>query len=206
VANVARPGRPPTDPGPGLHPVVESAARGDPPDWTEASRKRRAHMGRVADLMGRWARAFDLDDRDIARWRAAGILHDALREAEVDTLRPLVEPEMRDLPGKMLHGPAAAARLRADGVRDDALLRAVAWHTLGHPDFDRLGRALYLADYLEPGRKYDSDRLARLRDRVPRNLDKVLRKVASLRIQQSIDQGCPLLETTTAFWNGIVDG
>lgn len=192
--------------GAALHPVVRAAAAGDLPPWAEASPARREHVERVSALMARWAAAFGLDPRDTARWRAAGLLHDALRDAGFDTLRPLVGPELRHRPGKMLHGPAAAARLREDGVDDAALLLAIAWHTLGHPDFDRLGRALYLADYLEPGRDYESDRLATLRDRVPDEMEAVLHTVATARIQRSIERGRPLVEPTIGFWNGLVDG
>jgi HD superfamily phosphohydrolase YqeK len=188
-----------------MHPVVAAAARGELPAWAEASADRQAHMGRVADLMATWAGRLSLSGGDVERWRAAGFLHDSLRDSDFETLRPLVEPGLRDAPGKMLHGPGAAARLRRDGVDDEPLLLAVAWHTLGHPDFDTLGRALYLADYLEPGRDYESDELARMRARVPDEMEEVLRKVATARIQRSLERGRPLLDATIGFWNGIVD-
>jgi HD superfamily phosphohydrolase YqeK len=189
-----------------LHSVIADAASGRLPEWAQVSPERRAHADRVAELMGRWAGRSDLDPHGVARWRAAGRLHDALRDADFDTLRPLVGPELRDAPGKMLHGPAAAARLRADGVDDEPLLLAVAWHTLGHPDFDRLGRALYLADYSEPGRDYESPALAAQRERVPDEMDAVLREVATERIGRSLRKGRPLLPQTVAFWNALVDG
>ncbi len=189
-----------------LHPVLVDAAAGRPPGWAKLSPGRRQHVGRVADLMETWAERLGIDERDTARWRAAGLLHDALRDADFDSLRPLVEPGLRDLPGKMLHGPAAAARLRSDGVDDAPILLAVAWHTLGHPDFDRLGRALYLADYTEPGRDYESPELAARRDRVPDDMDGVLREVAADRIGRSVQRGRPLIEPTVGFWNRLVDG
>lgn len=156
--------------------------------------------------MERWARVLGLPATDVTRWRAAGMLHDSLRDAGFDDLRPLVGPELRDRPGKMLHGPAAAARLRDAGVEDAPLLLAVSWHTLGHPGFDRLGKALYLADYLEPGRDYESAELAHRRDRVPAELDAVLREVAVDRIGRSLERGRPLLRPTIDFWNALVDG
>lgn len=183
--------------------MIAAAADGRFPDWAEMSGPRRDHATRVSDLMDHWAGRFDLSAADTARWRAAGLLHDTLRDADFDTLRPWVEPELRDAPGKMLHGPATAARLRIEGVDDEPLLLAVAWHTLGHPDFDRMGRALYLADYTEPGRDYDSPDLAGKRDRVPDDMDDVLREVAADRITHSIQRGHPLLEPTVGFWNGL---
>jgi len=188
-----------------VHPVIAAAADGRLPSWAEASNTRREHVARVSRLMDRWADALGLPEVDRVRWRAAGLLHDALRDADFDTLRPMVDPGLRDSPGKMLHGPAAAARLRDEGVEDEPLLLAIAWHTLGHPDFDRLGRALYLADYTEPGRDYESPELAEKRDRVPTAMDAVLLEVATDRIARSLRKGRPLLEPTVGFWNGLPD-
>lgn len=189
-----------------VHPLLAAAAEGRLPNWAEASRKRRKHVARVSALMGTWAERAAVSDLDRVRWRAAGLLHDALRDADHDELRPLVSEELRDSPGTMLHGPAAAARLREEGVVDESLLLAIAWHTLGHPDFDTLGKALYLADYTEPGRKYESSKLAAKRDRVPAEMDAVLRDVANDRIRRSIKKGRPLLAPTVGFWNALVQG
>lgn len=189
-----------------LHPLIAAAADGRLPDWAEASSGRRKHVARVSKLMERWAERAGLSDDDRARWRAAGLLHDALRDADHDELRALVPPDLRNIPGKMLHGPGAAARLRQDGVEDEPLLLAIAWHTLGHPDFDTLGKALYLADYTEPGRDYESQKLAKKRARVPDELDAVLVDVATDRIRRSIKKGRPLLAPTVGFWNALVEG
>src|SRR4051812_18550150 len=133
---------------PGLTPLVRDAAAGRLPGWTQAKPKRREHMGRVAALMRAWAERLGLPPGEVARWAAAGWLHDALRDADPDELRPAVAAEYRELPGKLLHGPAAAERLA--GHADDELVSAVRCHTVGSPRFGKMGRALYLADFLEP--------------------------------------------------------
>jgi HD superfamily phosphohydrolase YqeK len=189
-----------------IHPALADAAAGTLPAWAVVSAARRAHLTRVAELMESWARTCHLDPDDVARWRAAGMLHDALRDAPPATLRPLVEPALRELADGLLHGPAAASRLRADGVDDEPVLLAVAWHTTGHADLDRLGRALYLADHLEPGRSYESEVNAARRARVPQEMDAVLRELAAERIARMVREGRPLLETTVRFWNGIIHG
>lgn len=189
-----------------MHPLIADAAEGRLPEWARASSKRRAHVQRVSDLLGRWAGTLELGETDTARWRAAGTLHDALHDAEFDDIRPLVGPDVRDWPGKMLHGPAAASRLADDGVEDRSLLLAITWHTVGHADFDELGKALYMADYLEPGREYESDKQALRRSRAPRELDAVLKEVAIDRIARSMRKDRPLLEPTVRFWNSMTDG
>lgn len=183
--------------------LIERAAAGELPDWAVAGPARRRHSGRVAALLGEWAGALGLSAPECRRWLAAGWLHDALRDAAVDSLRALVPAEFRDLPGPLLHGPAAAARLRAAGVEDGALLDAITYHTSGHPRLERLGRALYLADALEPGRTTDPVWTAALRARLPHSLDAVLPEVVAQRIEHHVRLGHALRPETVAFWNTL---
>jgi len=109
------------------------------------------------------------------------------------------------LPDPTAHGPAAADRAAADGERDRGVLDAVRYHTIGSPDWDDVGRMLYLADFLEPGRdqKVAPDR-AELARRVLRDRDGVLREVARRRIEWVLRSGWPLPASTVAFWNALV--
>lgn len=187
-----------------MHPVIHAAADGRLPAWAEAAPGRVAHMARVAEVMDGWGGELGLEARERRRWRAAAMLHDALRDADPEALRARVPQGLKDLPGGMLHGPAAAERLAGDGVEDESLLLAVRWHTTGHPEFDRLGRALYLADFAEPGRSGDPDRLATLRSRVPGAMDAVLVEVAAERIGRTLAGAHRLRHQTVDFWNSLV--
>jgi HD superfamily phosphohydrolase YqeK len=166
------------------------------------SPRREEHSRRVAALLGEWAASLGLPPDEQLRWRAAGWLHDALRDADPADLRPVVPPELHDLPDPVLHGPAAAARL--DGHADEELRTAIAFHTIGHPQLRDLGRALYLADFLEPGRDFLPEWRAELRARMPHGLDAVLREVIRMRIQHLLDGGKPIRPETAAFWSRAV--
>lgn len=187
-----------------LHPVVRDAARGRLPGWAEVEPGRREHVERVAALLETWATLRGEAPSDVARWTAAGWLHDALRDADPEALRPLLDGSPAELPGALLHGPAAAARLRRDGVADEELLRAVAFHTLGHPDLDDLGRATYCADFLEPGRAPRPEWRASLRERMPGELDAVTREVLAARIGRLLERGLRIHPATVEFWNRTV--
>jgi 2-amino-4-hydroxy-6-hydroxymethyldihydropteridine diphosphokinase len=189
-----------------LHPLVAAAARGELPSWAVAGSARREHMSRVAGLLDDWAATLGSSDVDRARWRAAGYLHDALRDERAETLRPLVPPEQRDLLGPMLHGPAAAQRLRQEGVRDEELLSAVAAHTTGRAGLSALGLALYAADYLEPGRDFGSVQEAlhaSLRARMPGDLHAVVRDVAAERMRRGLESRRPIHPDTLALYNEL---
>lgn len=189
-----------------LHPRIAAAAEGVLPPWAEVGARRVEHIGRVATLMAEWGGALGLSDEDRARWRASAWLHDALREARPETLREGVPESLRGLPGSVLHGPAAAERLRREGVEDESVLRAVAYHTIGHPELDDMGRALYAADFLEPGRPFLTEQRATLRARMPQALDEVVRDVARIRIRHLLERDAPLQPHTVAFWNVLVVG
>ena len=176
------------------HPLVAAAATGRLPRWAVAGEERRAHMARVAALLEDWARDLGLGKRDVIRWRAAGHLHDALRDAspaelgsvggagEVRTRPGSLHPcALRDLPPHARHGPAAAILLQKEGVDDPELLHAIRWHTLGSEGFGLLGRALYAADCLEPGRPARKEWREELRSLAPGQLEDILVEIVTSR-------------------------
>jgi HD superfamily phosphohydrolase YqeK len=179
----------------------ESVARGNLPAWAESTPKRRAHMGRVADLMERWRDALGLGEHERVRWRATAWLHDALRDASAERLRPLAEPEFADLPDSYLHGPVTASRLAAEGCTDAELLDAIRYHTLGDDRLGRLGRALIAADYLEPGRADRADWRAALRARLPFSFDAVIREVVGDKIRKTLQRAEPVRPELVSLWN-----
>jgi 2-amino-4-hydroxy-6-hydroxymethyldihydropteridine diphosphokinase len=184
------------------HPTIRAAGRElEFPDWAVANRRRRDHCARVGQLMRSWAKTLDLGKKEARRWRAAGLLHDALKDADPESLRAELTRHT-DWPAPLLHGPASAEWLQAEGVEDEEFLRAIAYHTTGHPDFGRIGQALYLADYLEPGRGRSRRRDA-WRARLPAAWSDVLIEVAASKIRTLLTRGLPIPAETTDFWNRI---
>jgi 2-amino-4-hydroxy-6-hydroxymethyldihydropteridine diphosphokinase len=183
--------------------ALREAEDGRLPEWAQVDDERRAHITRVAALVDDWAVALALPDAERRRWRAAAWLHDALRGADASEIRPLVPFELREIAPPLLHGPAAAALLRREGVSDEPLLLAVGYHTLGHAGFDACGRALYAADYLEPGRTFDPLARAALRARMPHGIDQVLPTILRARIVHLLRSGRRVRPETLAFWNSL---
>ena len=188
------------------HPVIERAAGGHLPAWAAVDEKRRRHVERVAGLLEDWAIAEGLATDERTRWIAAGYLHDALKGALDGELRALLGGGDRKFPEPLLHGPAVAVRLREDGVDDEELLTALAYHTLGHPDLGRIGWALYAADFLEPGRDHMNEWRASLRARMPEGMVKVVKEIVSARISHLLERGLPLRWETVEFWNRMAEG
>ncbi|HCR04922.1 MAG TPA: hypothetical protein DIU18_07025 [Gemmatimonadetes bacterium] len=188
------------------HLLVERAARGQLPAWAALGEKRRRHVERVAGLLEGWAVAGNLPSEERTRWIAAGYLHDAVKEKPEDELRALLSGKDRALPESLLHGPAVAEIMRREGVDDRELLLALAYHTLGHPEFGRIGWALYVADFLEPGRDLANEWRAGLRARMPGEMADVTKEVLGSRIIYRLEQGQHVHQETITCWNLMAEG
>ena len=177
------------------------AASIDLPAWAQVAEKRRGHIARVTALLDGWAARLGVDEATAAAWHDAGRWHDALRDAPEGELRALV-PEVDWAPA-LLHGPAAAARLRRDGERRGDVLDAIHWHTIGCGTWASTGRALYMADFLEPGRSFARADRAFLAALVPRDFDGVLRQVVRQRLEWTLREGHAIHPETVALWNAV---
>ncbi|HEU4747473.1 MAG TPA: hypothetical protein VFS56_03160, partial [Gemmatimonadaceae bacterium] len=139
------------------------------PVWAQVGEKRIAHIERVSSLLRAWGAAMRLPPNEANAWIDVGMWHDALRDAP--------EAELRDItadytsPLGLLHGPAVAIRLEKDGERRQTVLDAIRYHTVGWAHWDNTGRALYMADYLEPGRKFLAEDRGFLASQVPHSFD-----------------------------------
>ena len=172
------------------------------PAWAVVSARRRAHIERVTTLLDNWAVEMSLPSAEADAWHDAGRWHDALRDAGADALRPWVGPQA-SLPVHAQHGPAAATRLAAEGETRHEVLDAIRWHTLGSGTWGRVGHALYLADFLEPGRRFAAEERAALRALVPREFARCLRRVVQWRLELALRDGKALFPQTIALWNAV---
>lgn len=173
------------------------------PTWAEAGPERVAHIRRVAALAAGWADRMRVSDTERARWLRAIWLHDALRDGADETLARWAP----DAPGpsSLRHGPASAARAEADGETDRGILDAVRYHSIGYAGWDMVGRVLYCADYLEPGRAFGREHRAELAARFPDDPQGVLIAVAGDRVGHIVRSRWPLIEPTVRFWNSLAD-
>lgn len=117
---------------------------------------RQQHILRVAGVGEQLAWVHGLAS-DLIRWAAFG--HDLAREMARDAL--LTEATRLGLPitaqdsaePLLLHGPVAAQWLQtATGNKDVA--EAIRYHTTAGPGLGPLAKALFIADGVEPGRRY----------------------------------------------------
>ena len=120
---------------------------------------------------------------DSSRAELAGMLHDCGKYytgAEMLALCreygiALSDTEKRNT--ALIHGKLGAYLARERyGVRDEEICSAIAYHTTGKPDMTVLEKIIYIADYIEPGRKMDCTpySLSGIRQESFRDLDHAL--------------------------------
>lgn len=122
------------------------------------SSKRYQHIKGVVKTAKKLARQFLVPNEPsaIAAWA-----HDIAREWDGKLYRTFLEhrgyePNNDEIANPIfLHGRTAAFILvERFGVKDTEIISAVTHHTLGNENPGDLGKLLYAADYMEPGRKY----------------------------------------------------
>jgi len=131
-------------------------------DYTEAHVKpsRYEHSVRVAEMCVTLCRRYGLDER---KGYLAGIGHDMCKDMPKDKM---LETAMRDgepvtdfekKTPSIVHGRAAAVVMKEKfGVNDPDILEAVANHVSCKLGICDLGKVLFLADKIEPGRPQSS--------------------------------------------------
>lgn len=152
------------------------------------------HSLGVRDAAVQLARIHGADARQAA---LAGLLHDCARCMPADRLLelagrfnlPVHEVDLA-LP-VLLHAPVGARLARQEfGVEDEAVLRAIALHTLGDVGMDLLDKVVFVADKVEPGRCYaDAERL---REMARHDLDRALLACFDMSVSYALRLGDPV--------------
>ena len=124
------------------------------------SDRRYEHSCRVASYAEDLARRYGYGHRMQRLCYLAGISHDMCKERPIGFLlgtvrtdgQPVTPDEAAN--SELLHGRAAAVLLQENyGIHKKSVLNAVRHHTSASTKFDALGKIIYIADKIEPGRK-----------------------------------------------------
>ena len=118
------------------------------------------HSCRVAAFAEDIARRYGCSYRQQRLCYLAGIAHDMCKEKPDSFLLRTVRTDGQRISpeeaanGELLHGRAAAVLLRENyGIHQKLLLNAVRFHTSASVKFDTVGKIIFIADKIEPGRK-----------------------------------------------------
>lgn len=136
---------------------------------------------------------------DIEKALVAGMLHDCAKclsykkQMSLCAKNHIVLSEteaQEDSP--LLHAKAGGALAKQEyGIIDEDILNAIYYHTTGRPQMSPLEQVIYIADYIEPGRKH-MKRTAAIEDQYMQNLA-AARKLAYQDLNEAL---CRILQDT----------
>ncbi|MFL1623264.1 bis(5'-nucleosyl)-tetraphosphatase (symmetrical) YqeK [Staphylococcus capitis] len=118
--------------------------------------KRYNHSLRVAETAVKLAEIYD-GDKDKAE--LAGVLHDYCKYDDLSSMYQIVrqcelESDLLSYGSEILHGPVCAAIMEHDyHIEDEEVLLAINYHTTGRQQMTKTEKLIFIADYIEPGRK-----------------------------------------------------
>ena len=170
------------------------------------SEKRYMHSLNVADEAVRLAKKYGADTE---KAYLAGVAHDMVKELHRDLLEEkLIKYNRCDLldeyPYPLLHGPAAAVILQNEFfVTDTEILESVQYHTTGKENMNLLTKIIYLADFIEPGRKFDG--VEKAREAADRSLDEAIIISSGMVIIHTVRKGKSLHVDTIKARNYLLE-
>jgi predicted HD superfamily hydrolase involved in NAD metabolism len=139
---------------------------------------------------------------------AAGLLHDCAKEIQVSEAKKIIESvdkmdEIMARESKLLHQAAGAiVANREYGVIDEEILDAIRFHTTGKENMTKLGKIIYLADFIDPMRS--SEISARVREIAYEDLDRALITAISKTISILLSKNSLIHPDTTSARNFLL--
>ena len=167
--------------------------------------KRHAHILGVAQTAVELAKRWGCDEELAFR---AGILHDCTKYLSLEEHLAICEKyglaldDMEAASAKLLHSKTGAALAKHLYGQGDEVYWAIYWHTTGKADMTTLEKIIYLADYMEPNRKFDG--VEDLRRLCYEDLDEALLLGVRMSIEDLNERGVPIHKNTQGAMDWVL--
>ena len=170
--------------------------------------KRFEHTLGVAYTAAALAMCYEVD---INKAQTAGLLHDCAKCMSNEKKLLICEKHhipVNDVEKKnpfLLHAKVGSyLEMKQFCIHDQDIINAILNHTTGRPGMSQLEKIIYIADYIEPGRK-QAPNLTQVRRMAFQDLDKALLQILgdTLKYLNSIDSPIdPMTQKTYEFYQG----
>lgn len=134
------------------------------------------HVLRVAETAKQLA---ELHGESVKDAEIAALLHDVAKFTKKEELREVLlahhcDQRLLVYHHELWHGPVGAIVAKQEfGVTQENILRAIQFHTTGRANMSRLEKVIYIADLIEPGRKFPG--IEQLREQLSGDLDTMMK-------------------------------
>ena len=166
----------------------------------------RGHVYGTAEMAERIAQFYR---QDVNSTILAALLHDIAKELPDEEL--LQRAERYGIPldkvtvamPMLLHARVGAHMAEElFGIRDLRVLEAIACHTTGAPYMGMVAQIVFVADFVEPSRRYEA--ATAVREEIWDGMDKAVRRISSAKLQCVLTAGEPVLLESIHHWNHLL--
>ncbi|MGD7044044.1 bis(5'-nucleosyl)-tetraphosphatase (symmetrical) YqeK [Jeotgalibacillus proteolyticus] len=145
---------------------------------------------------------------DVSKAEMAAILHDIAKHHSRDDMKKIIEQENFDsrlllFHHELWHAPVGAYLAKVTlNIESQDVLNAIRYHTTGRANMSLLEKIVYLADYIEPGRKFSG--VEEVRALAHEDLEKALRKAVKQSILFLLQKKQRIFPDTLECYNDVM--
>ncbi len=138
----------------------------------------------------------------------AAALHDMAKFHDKQEMRRVIieknlDPVLLDFHHELWHAPVGAVCAKDEyGIVNEDVLNAIRYHTTGRPQMSQLEKVIYLADYIEPGRKFSG--VENVRAVAGQDLNEAMKIALKQSIEFLINKYQPVFPDTLSGYNEYV--
>lgn len=171
------------------------------------SEKRYNHSIGVMNKAIELAKIYGVDENKAA---LAGLTHDIAKEIPDEEALKLasdnnveIDDFVKKINTNLLHGKIGAIIVKQRYGFDEQMQKAIKFHTEAIPDFDTLGKIIYVADKIEETRNY-SPEIDNWRKIAEENLDEAMLCIINFMIKRLIDKDIIIPQITIETRNKLM--
>lgn len=145
---------------------------------------------------------------NVKKAEMAAIFHDyakfrSKKEMEKIIIEQNMPKQLLDFHSELWHAPVGAYLVRLEaGIDDEDILQAIRYHTTGNKDMKLLDKIVFLADYIEPGRKFPG--VDDVRETANENLNQAVIMALKNTIKFLLDKNQRIYPDTLETYNTLV--
>lgn len=146
---------------------------------------------------------------DVEKAYAAGLLHDVMKEEELDIQRDYIEKDGYKMTALELssrsvyHQMSGAQYCRHDlGIDDEDILNAIRFHTTGRADMSLLEQIIFTADFISAERSYPDIDI--MREKANESLEEAMLYSLSFTIKYLTERTLVIHPSTIECYNWVV--
>lgn len=144
---------------------------------------------------------------DVEKAELAAILHDIAKYWSRETMTTIIKEsdisdELLNYHLSLWHAHVGADYMNKHGVHDEEIIWAIRYHTTGRKGMTLLEKIVFLADYIEPGRRFPG--VEDVRELAEKNLDAAVVQALMNTMTLLIDRKQQIHPDTVDAYNDLV--